>query len=64
LMLISFHVLNSFHLHLLRKNIFYTYCHYDHLCGPVVRVSGYRSRFPALPDFLRSRRVWNRVHSA
>jgi hypothetical protein len=26
----------------------------DRLCGLVVRVPGYRSRFPALPDFLRS----------
>jgi hypothetical protein len=25
----------------------------DRLCGLVVRVSDYRSRFPALPDFLR-----------
>jgi hypothetical protein len=24
----------------------------DRLCGLVVRVPGYRSRFPALPDFL------------
>jgi GTPase involved in cell partitioning and DNA repair len=36
----------------------------DHLCGLVVRVPGYRSRFPALPDFLRSSCVWNGVHSA
>jgi hypothetical protein len=26
----------------------------DRLCGLVVRVPGYRSRGPALPDFLRS----------
>jgi hypothetical protein len=26
----------------------------DCLCGLVVRVLGYRSRFPGLPDFLRS----------
>jgi hypothetical protein len=35
--------------------VIFTYiCFNDRLCGLVVRVPGYRSRFPVLPDFLRS----------
>jgi hypothetical protein len=35
---------------------------FDRLCGLVVRVPGHRSRFPALPDFLRSSGSGTGVH--
>jgi hypothetical protein len=38
----------------LREEFSVPFMKLDRLCGLVVRVPGYRPRFPALPDFLRS----------